>query len=212
MQTLMLLKQLSKALSVQFGENCEIIIYDLKVPDVACSAIYIENSSVTHRTLGDTPSHIVLETIKKNPKNIEDHLGYLTKTKDGKLLKSSTLYIRDNSDEIRYILSINFDISAMLVADNAIKAFIKSENDIKHSEPERIPQNVTELLDELISQSVKLIGKPVAYMSKDDKVQAIKFLNDSGAFLITKSGDKIAQYFQISKYTLYSYLDIKKQS
>lgn len=208
--TLNLLKQISKALSIQFGEKCEIVIYDLKVSNVACSAIHIENANVTHRTLGDTPSHIVLETIKKNPKNIEDQLGYLTKTKDGKILKSSTLYIRDEKNEIRYIFSINFDISIMLMAENAIKMFINN-NDTTANEPQGIPQSVTELLDELINQSVKLIGKPVAFMTKDDKVQAIKFLNDSGAFLITKSGDKIAQYFGISKYTLYSYLDITKQ-
>ena len=46
-------------------------------------------------------------------------------------------------------------------------------------------------------------------MTKEDKVRAIQFLSNSGALLITKSGDKIAKYFGISKYTLYSYLDIK---
>ena len=45
-------------------------------------------------------------------------------------------------------------------------------------------------------------------MNKEDKVTAIQFLNDSGAFLITKSGDKVANYFGISKYTLYSYIDV----
>ena len=44
-------------------------------------------------------------------------------------------------------------------------------------------------------------------MNKEDKITAIKFLNESGAFLITKSGDKISTYFGISKYTLYSYID-----
>ena len=44
-------------------------------------------------------------------------------------------------------------------------------------------------------------------MNKEDKVKAIGYLNDAGAMLITKSGDKIAKFFGISKYTLYSYLD-----
>ena len=47
-------------------------------------------------------------------------------------------------------------------------------------------------------------------MTKEDKIKAIQFLNDAGAFLITKSGDKVAKYFGISKYTLYSYVDINK--
>ena len=67
-----------------------------------------------------------------------------------------------------------------------------------------------ELLDQLIEQSVRLVGKPAALMNKEDKIRAIRFLNDSGAFLITKSGAKVCSYFGISKYTLYSYLDEAK--
>ena len=48
-------------------------------------------------------------------------------------------------------------------------------------------------------------------MNKDDKIRAIQFLNESGAFLVTKSGDKVAKYFGISKYTLYSYIDANKK-
>jgi predicted transcriptional regulator YheO len=66
--------------------------------------------------------------------------------------------------------------------------------------------NINDLLDDLIQQSVALVGKPVALMNKDDKVRAIRFLNQNGAFLVTKSGDKVARYFGISKYTLYSYI------
>ena len=68
-----------------------------------------------------------------------------------------------------------------------------------------------QVLDELIDQSVALVGKPVALMNKDDKIRAIQFLNENGAFLVTKSGDKVAKYFGISKYTLYSYIDANKK-
>ena len=71
--------------------------------------------------------------------------------------------------------------------------------------------NVNNVLDELIDQSVALVGKPVALMNKDDKIRAIQFLNENGAFLVTKSGDKVAKYFGISKYTLYSYIDANKK-
>ena len=56
-------------------------------------------------------------------------------------------------------------------------------------------------------QSEKLIGKPPALMTKDEKVRAIKYLNDNGAFLVTKSGPKVCEFYGISTYTLYSYLD-----
>jgi predicted transcriptional regulator YheO len=44
-------------------------------------------------------------------------------------------------------------------------------------------------------------------MNKEDKIRAIAFLNKAGAFLITRSGDRVSKYFGISKYTLYSYID-----
>jgi len=55
------------------------------------------------------------------------------------------------------------------------------------------------------------VGKPAAMMNKDEKIRAIQFLNQNGAMLITKSGEKISKYFGISKYTLYSYLDMKQE-
>ena len=42
-------------------------------------------------------------------------------------------------------------------------------------------------------------------MTTEEKKSAIKYLNEAGAFLITKSGDRVSEFFQISKFTLYSY-------
>jgi predicted transcriptional regulator YheO len=47
-------------------------------------------------------------------------------------------------------------------------------------------------------------------MNREDKIKAIRFLQDKGAFLITKSGDKVSKYFGISKFTLYNYIDVKE--
>ena len=81
----------------------------------------------------------------------------------------------------------------------------------KEEAPARITHNVNDLLDDLIEQSDRLIGKPPSMMTKEDKVKAIQFLNETGAFLITKSGDKVCRFFGISKYTLYSYIDEAKE-
>ena len=67
------------------------------------------------------------------------------------------------------------------------------------------PPNVNTFLDSLIRQSEKLIGKPAALMNKEEKIRAIRFISESGAFLITRSGEKVSRFFGISKFTLYSY-------
>lgn len=203
------LTQLATGVAKEFGRNCEVVIHDLEKKNLESCIVFIENGHVSNRNIGDGPSHVVLDTIKKDPAKIKDHLGYLTKTTDGRILKSSTMYIRSEDNRIRYIFSINFDITGLLSIEHTLKSLTDIDTPADKS-PEKITQNVNDLLDDLIEQSVALIGKPAPMMTKDDKVAAIQFLNDAGAFLITKSGDKVAKYFGISKYTLYSYIDVNK--
>lgn len=208
------LKQIAKGIALQFGNDCEVVIHAINDNDDAKhSILFIENGHVSGRKEGDGPSKVVLETLQsqKSAKKIKDHIGYLTRTSDGRVLKSATMYIRDETDSIRYILSINYDITKLLTAESAIASLTHSLDSPKDHVPEPLVTNVNDLLDNLITQSVTLIGKPAAMMTKDEKVRAIQFLNDSGAFLITKSGDKVASYFGISKYTLYSYIEVNNR-
>ncbi|MBR3170126.1 MAG: transcriptional regulator [Lachnospiraceae bacterium] len=204
------LKQLARGLAEQFGSNCEIVIHDLSKEHIDNSIVHIENGQVTGRKLGGSPSNIVIEALQKNPNELKDQYAYLTRTDNGRILKSTTIYIRGNDDRPRYVFAINYDITNLLALESTIKSITATGDDVNADQPTPIPMDVNQLLDELIAQSVELVGVPVAYMTKEDKIKAIQFLNDSGAFLITKSGDKVSKFFGISKYTLYSYVNINK--
>ena len=204
-----MLRQVAAGIAAQFGSNCEVVVHDLsRHPDH--SIVEIVNGHVTGRKVGDGASHVVIEQLQTNDPEPKDHLCYLTKTPDGKILKSSTVYIRNSKGTVSAIFSINYDISKLLMVESAVRDLISTGEETQQTEPEKIV-NINDLLDDLIEQSVALVGKPVALMNKDDKVKAIRFLNQNGAFLVTKSGDKIAKYFGISKYTLYSYIDTKQE-
>ncbi len=154
----------------------------------------------------------MLETLRSDPAKIKDKLAYLTRTDDGRILKSSTLYIRDDNGRIDYIFSINYDITTLLAVENTIHGLVQTEPENEQRKqnadaPQTITHNVTELLDLLIEQAIAKVGKPVALMNKDDKVAVVQYLNNAGAFLITKSGDKVSSLLGISKFTLYSYMD-----
>ena len=207
--TLDFLKQLAHGLAIQFGSSCEIAIHDLKTKDLEKSIVYIENGHISNRQTGDGPSGIVLETLQSDPSTIHDKLSYLTKTEDGRILKSSTFYIRDDDGSISYIFSLNYDITAFTAASTAIQSLIATKDklpDLTGDSPRQITHIVNELLDLLIEQAVAKVGKPVAMMNKDDKVAVVQYLDHAGAFLITKSGDKVSSYLGISKFTLYSYM------
>ena len=203
-----LLCQIAKGIAAQFGSHCEVVVHDL-TRHADHTIVAIENGHVSGRKVGDGASAVVLERMEHQEWEARDHLCYLTRTPDGKILKSSTVYIRNSKGKVSAILAINYDISKLLMVESAVHDLI-STGEPQQEEPEKIV-NVNDLLEELIQQSVSLVGKPVALMNKEDKVRAIRFLNQNGAFLVTKSGDKIAKYFGISKYTLYSYIDTKQQ-
>lgn len=203
--------KIARGVAAQFGSGCEVVIHEINPNSAEHSIVAIENGHVTGRKLGDGPSQVVLEQLGKtiDTDRAEDHLSYFTKTPSGKLLKSSTVYIRDDSGKVAALFCINFDISALSLAANAMQELTATQD--TQSVPERISPNVNDVLDDLIDRSVQLVGKPVELMTKDDKIRAIQFLSSRGALLITKSGDKIARHFGISKFTLYSYLDQKQE-
>ena len=89
-QDLGFLKQLAHGLTAQFGSACEVVIHDLSKKDLENSIVYIENGHVSNRHTGDGPSGIVLETLRTDPEQVNDRLAYLTKTEDGRILKSMT--------------------------------------------------------------------------------------------------------------------------
>ena len=196
----------------QFGNDCEVCIHDLQANDLEHTICYIINGHVSGRKIGDGASKIVLETLEalKKGDNVSDHLGYRTHTSDGRILKSSTIFLKDESGKYRFILGINHDMTDFINAQSALSNIVENIEAAGEDIYGQIPLSVNDLLDNLIEQSVKLVGKTPALMTKDEKVKAIKFLQDAGAFLITRSGDKISQFFGISKFTLYSYIDQAK--
>ena len=105
--TLQFLFQLAKGIASQFGPNCEVVVHDLDSNDPESSIVAIENGQVTGRKVGDGPSHVVLETLRGDREKLQDHLCYLTKTKDGKILKSTTIYIRNDDGTPIGIFGIN---------------------------------------------------------------------------------------------------------
>ena len=98
-------------------------------------------------------SHVVLEQLGHEDDSAEDQLGYLTRTKDGKILKSSSVYIRDETGKVTGILGINYDISMMQLFENSLHAFISADQQASR-EPERITLNV----EMCIRDSVCLFG------------------------------------------------------
>lgn len=196
-----LLIEIMHLISQQFGENCEVVLHDWS-NGYEKTIVAIENGHVSGRKVGDCGSNLGLEVMRGTTDG-SNQLNYVTKTKSGRVLRSSSLYIKDAEGEALGALCINFDITDLLSA----KGILGNLTMVENLGEEHFATDVNELLDYLLAESERVVGIPAADMTKEDKMKSLKYLDEKGALLITKSGSKICKFFNISKFTLYNYLD-----
>lgn len=197
------LRLIVKGIAEQFGEKCEVVLHDL-TGDYDKTIVAIEHGYITGRNVGDCGSNLGLEVLRGTEKN-GNRYNYITHTAQGKILRSSSIYIRNQKGNVIGALCINFDISDLVMAEKSLKSVIMDQAapDLE----EIFVNDVNDLLNYLLQSCQKQIGKPVIHMTKEDKIEALRYLDGKGTFLIKKSGDRVCEFLDISKFTLYNYLD-----
>lgn len=165
----------------------------------------IRNGAVTGRSVGDKSTGAGLE-VTTGISAGGDRYNYITTIRDGRILRSSTMYIRDEDGKEAASVSVNLDITDTMQMEGFLRQYNKFEQNV-NDRNEIAASDVNSLLDQLIRLGQQKIGKSSEEMSKSEKVEFIRFLDEKGAFLITKSGERICELLEISKFTFYSYLE-----
>lgn len=195
---------IAKGIYETLGKNSEVVIHDLNTPE---SSIVFLAGELTTRDLGGPVTDLVLRSLR-NEEKPEDILNYSNKTKDGRIFKSSTMFIKDENEEIIGCFCINYDMTDLILAQNIIDGFCSVEEGVqKESEQqETFGSDINEILREMIEKAKKQVDKPVPFMSKEDKLEVIRFLEEKGAFLIKGAVEVVAEDLGVSRYTVYNYL------
>ena len=196
-----LLKKFMDMLEEHFGEELEVVLHDLTL-DYEHTIVDIRNNHITGREIGDCGDNLGLEVLRGTISDGDRH-NYVNYTKDGKILRSSTIFMRDDDGKIIGSLCINQDITKAVEFEKYLGR--RNRHKVKHAD--MFTKDVNTLLDELISQASMEVGKHCETMNKDEKMQFLKFLDERGAFLISKSTTKVCNVLGISKFTLYNYLE-----
>lgn len=192
------LKRVAEGIAKTFGSNCEVLLVDLDNPDNAI--IDIQNGNVTGRRKGDPLSKLGLHNIKSE-KTDKDLFCYSAKTNDGRVLKCTTIHLKLGKKNLAF--GINYDCTNIQMALSSLESLIKIEYEIN----DEFHTNSNEMLDNLIVDAFKLVEKPVSLMTKEDRIKIVKFLDERGALLIQKGVQIIAEKLNVSRYTIYNYLN-----
>ncbi len=198
-QALDFLKRISNGISTMFGSSCEAVVHDML--DDKKSIVYIVNSHVTNRNVGDKFKILGGRDIDRFFSGT-DIVNSKALTKDHRTLKSSTFHIE--GEGYHYALGINFDYTNFAFASGILEDFISVGQDI--DELIKTAPTVEERLEVLLDDALKSIGKPISMLNKDDRISVVKSLEEKGAFIMQKSIPIVSKKLNISRYTVYNYL------
>ncbi len=195
-EALRFLNRLAAGIAGMFGNSCETLIHDMNNKKHSIVAIY--HGEVTKRKIGDSLSILGIKEVDEffEGKDIVNCLG---KTKEGRLLKTSTFHLC--GEDYHYALGINYDYTNLELAKAAIKELTEVGLPI---EDELYPAG--NLLQDIFDECLKVVGKPVAMLTREDRNKMIELLMERGAFNFTKGIPMIAEKLNISRYTIYKYL------
>ena len=191
-----------------FGDHCEVILHDFSIPQN--SVVYIRNNVVTNRQVGQSFTEYFVKDVLLSRKFRDDvSSNYIMKGANGQTIKSSTVLIRDQSEKVVGSLCVNIDISYMKDLMEKFVSMMGIEEPEKEPEEEKeevaVLPNIQEIVDDIIEHTIG--DQNIDEMSRDQKIDLIRFMNDKGLFLIKGAADKVAERMNISKVTVYSYLD-----
>ena len=198
------LGQIADAIVATFPRAFEVVIHDLSQPHKSIRHIV---GDVTKRKAGGPVTDLVVKALQTQGGDIRDRHNYKTMTKDGRTLKSTSVFIRDSTGAVAAAFCINFDMTDFLSLSHALEIFTTTANAFGGAgKVETFAMSINETIVAMFEQEVAKIGKQAAYMTTGEKMLLVKGLKESGVFQIRGGVDQVAHLLGITRYTVYNYL------
>lgn len=197
--------QSAEGLSVMLGSRYEVILHDLSHVETSIVAIY---GNVTNRKVGGPATNYLLQLLKTYGDEAPNSLNYRNVLPDGRVLRSSTIFIRDENNHIIGSLCINQDQTDFIVASKLMQeltAFQKSSPEEDHA-GEFFAHDIGDVMEDMVRTELEILQKPVAYMQKEDKLAVVQRMENKGIFDVKGAVEYVAEKLGVSNYTIYNYL------
>lgn len=198
------LKSVARAI-VETFPRCEVVIHDFT--DLEHSIVWIEGN-VTGRQIGGCLTDFGLAKLRAG--DTVDEFNYITHTDDGRTLKSSSCFLRYPDGEVFGAVCINVDITQHMAFEQLLREFLQVQS--QPAMEETFKDDVEEILDAMIEELACGMGCSVSQMSKEERVQLVKQLDERGAFLLRRAVPLVAAKLGVSRHTIYNYLNELRQT
>ena len=187
-----------------FGDDAEVVLQD--VSDFNNSVISIRNNHISGRKLGAPATNLVLKVMNGNFTDKNYVTNYRGVSAVGKVVRSSTYFIKDDKNVVVGMLCINIDIDKLVQLKNHLDGILKLPEEIFEKTTERFSVSAEGLASDSIETILEESGISPERMSQEEKMEVVYKLDKNGVFLVKGSICKVASVLNVSNATIYRYL------
>lgn len=192
------------------GPDYEIILYDLK------HILAIVNENISGQNKGEPISNVMKDILQR--KTDEKWLSnYRALSANGKILRCSSWYIKNETGKLIGALNINFDdnryrelsglVFSLCHPDNYVSKNISIE--IKGNEQELFSKNISAAIEEVLKRIDK--SMPFNKLSHVEKLDITRQLYQKGIFSMKGALKAVGIKLSCSTASMYRYLSIVKK-
>ena len=205
---------LAEFLSKCYGDNVEVVLHD--IADLDHSAIAIFNNHVSGRKCGAPMTYYGLKIIR-DKLYVEQNYSVNTRNvlSNGKVLRSSTYFIKDDNGELLGTLCINVDVSHYIELGNLFErlSFGNTNGNDKDDQNVNVKETFPTTVDDLIDGTIiDFIGEngSISDLTPERKIELVAQLNEKGIFMFKGTVKKVSAALGVSEPTVYRYLSNAK--
>ncbi len=219
-----LVEFLGKAL----GPDYEVVLHDLSSKDFAIAAI--ANGHISGRKAGGPLTDAALRMLSSKAYETDDFLSnYRGIAPNGHILRSSTMFIRDEENRPIGLLCINFDDWRYKELTEKMLSIIHPESYLEqhpaYTQPllqrpvekpalqenpaaitENFSMDIPALMQKIFDDATASLETPVDRLNQFERREIVEQLNEQGLFQLKGAVSFVARKFSCSNATIYRYL------
>ena len=196
-------------IAATFGRSCEVVLHDYRDPERSVVAVA---GAVTGRGSGDAMSEIGMRVLAKGA-DAGNEVGYLTRTPDGRMLKCTTLPLRDSEGTLIGALCINIDISAITHAAGVLTDLVglTVAPTVEPVATTDFSGDLDQVVESLVARAERAHAVPAVALGRDHRLELVRVLHEAGVFALRGAPARVARRLGISRTGLYNDLAAVKK-
>lgn len=204
-------------LGKSLGPDYEVALHDIGYD--TNSIVAISNGNISGRTIGAPMTDLALSIVSdKSYKTSNYKINYKGISKELRILRSSTMFIKDEHDELVGLLCINFDNKKYVELSNQILNLCQPDNLIEQNntyesinsllddESESFSGSIAELTETVLNKALADKNIPIDRLTQSERLDIIDTLNKKGIFMLKGAVSEVAKQLRCSDPSIYRYL------